>query len=146
MKSRCILLCLLLLVLVPTVISAQGRHQMSKGVSRFPGDCLSIAGLELTKEQRTAIQRIENQYGHQINHLQNKLMRKRLETQQVFRDPQADEGMIRAKAAEVSDLQSQCRQMMLDYQLAVRALLSPEQLRLWCASMEPCFTTWSGKP
>lgn len=146
MKNIYSLLCLLLLVLAPITVAAQGRHQVSEGVSRSPLGCPSMTDLKLTAEQRTTMQEIEGQYGDRINYLQNRLMVKRLEIQQVLRDPQADEGMIRAKAMEVSDLQNQCRQVMLDYQLAVRALLFPEQLRIWCASMEPCFSKWGGKP
>ncbi len=140
------LLCLLLLVLAPSAVSAQGQHQMPEGVARSPRGCSTMRGLELTTEQRTTVQRIESKYGDRIDHLQNRLMAKRLEIQQAFRDPQADEEMIRAKAMEVADLQNQCRQVMLDYQLAVRALLSPEQLQTWCASMEPCLTRLGGKP
>ena len=147
MKNRCIVLCLLILVFVPTIVCAQGRRHMSRGFHGSQRDCLSTADLELTNEQRGAIKIIEGRYGDQINQLQNRLMGKRLEIQQAFRDPRADEGTIRAKAVEISDLQNQCRQMMLDYQLAVRALLSPVQLRSWCgASMEPCFMRGRGRP
>ena len=145
MKHAGFFLCLLLLVLAPTAVSAQGRHQMSKSTPRFFSGCLSTADLELTAEQRTAIQKIENQYGDEINNLQNRIMGKRLEVQQVFKEPQADESMIREKAKEVEVLQNQCRQIMLDYQLALRALLSPEQLLLWCAPMEPSSLKWEGK-
>jgi Spy/CpxP family protein refolding chaperone len=145
MKITDFFLCLLLLVLAPTALWAQDRHQMSKKSPHFIGTCLSTADLELTAEQRTAIQKNESQYGDKINHLQNRIMGKRLEVQQVFKDPHADESMIREKAREVEDLQNQCRQMMLDYQLALRAVLSPEQLRLWCAPMEPCSMKWGGK-
>ncbi|MFZ2445044.1 MAG: periplasmic heavy metal sensor [Syntrophobacteraceae bacterium] len=146
MKNVFSFLCLLFLVLAHTAVSAQGRHQMREGVSNSPRGCLSMPDLELTIEQRAAVQRIEGRYGDQINHLQSRLLAKRLEVQQVFRDPKADEEVIRAKAMEISDLQNQCRQVMLDYQLEVRVLLSPEQLRTWCASMGPCFTKWGGKP
>lgn len=145
MKKTGFLLCLLLLLLAPTAVSAQGRHQMLKNSPPFSSGCLSTADLGLTAEQRTAIQKIENQYGDEINLLQNRIMGKRLEVQQVFKDPHADDGMIREKAREVEDLQNQCRKMMLDYQLALRALLSPEQLRLWCAPMEPCSFKGGGR-
>jgi Spy/CpxP family protein refolding chaperone len=146
MKNTSFFLCLLFLVLAPTAVSAQGRCQVQEGVSRSPRGCLSITEMELTTEQRKAVQSIESQYGERINQLQNKLMAKRLEIQQVFRDPRADEGVIRAKAVELADLQNQCRQARLDYRLAVRALLSAEQLQAWCTSMEPCPMKRGGKP
>jgi len=145
MKITVSFLCLLLLVLAPTVLLAQGRQQMSKGALRFAGGCLSTADLELTAEQQTAIQRIENQYRDEVNNLQNRIMGKRLEVQQAFKDPHTEENMIREKAGEIEALQNQCRQTVLNYQLALRALLSPEQLRLWCAPMEPCSSKWGGK-
>lgn len=139
-------LLLMLLLFAPQAVLAQGGNRGQECLSRSPRSCLSVTDLGLTAEQRTAVRKIESRYGEQINQLQNKLITKRLEVQQVFRDPQVDEEKIRARAMEVSDLQNQCRQAMLDYQLALRALLSPEQLRTWCASMEPCLMKWGGKP
>ncbi len=146
MKITVFFLCLLLLPLPPTAVLAQGRQQISKGAPRFGGGCLSTADLELTAEQQTSIQKVENQYRDAISNLQNRIMGKRLEVQQAFKDPHIDETLIREKARDVEALQNQCRQMMLDYQLALRALLSPEQLRLWCAPIEPCSLKWGGKP
>lgn len=145
MKKNSCFLCLMLLVLVPTALWAQGRHQSSKSFSPSFNGCLSAPELGLTAEQRTAIQSIENHYGDEINRLQNRMVGKRLEVQQVFKDPQAGESIIREKAREAEDLQNQCRQIMLDFQLAIRALLSPEQLRRWRAPMEPCSLQWGGK-
>ena len=140
MKNSCALLCLFL-VLAPLTVSAQGRHGRSEfGSSR---GCLMPTDLELTTEQRAAVQKIETQYGDRINQLQNKIMGKRLEVQRLFGDPRTDERIIRSKAAELSELQGQSLQTVLDYRLAMRALLTPEQLRTWSASMGPCFR-WRG--
>ncbi|MCE5334902.1 MAG: periplasmic heavy metal sensor [Desulfobacteraceae bacterium] len=146
MKNGWIVLLLLLAFLSELHPACAGQQRTSSPVARISGDCLSTGELQLSEEQRSAIARIESQYKDRVNRLQNRLMGKRLEMQQGFRDPEINEANLRAKAVEVSDLQRECLQAMLDFQLAVRALLSPDQLRIWCASTEPCLTRWSGKP
>lgn len=146
MKNAFFFLCLFFLLPAPAAVSAQGRCQVEDGVPGAPKGCLSVAGLELTAEQRAAVRKIESEYGERNSELQSRMMAKRLELEHAFRDPGSDEKMIRAKAAELADIQNQCRQATLDHRLAVRALLSPEQLRVWCASTEPCRMRRRGRP
>ena len=56
-------------------------------------------------------------------------MSKRLELQSVFRNPQADEEMIRANLREVFQLEDASGQLEVDYQFQIRRILSPDQLR-----------------
>jgi Spy/CpxP family protein refolding chaperone len=106
-----------------------------------------LESLGLSEEQRSSIERIENHYNDQILGLRSELMSRRFELQSAFRNPQADERQVRGRAREVMDLHNKCLAMMIDYQMEIRAILTPEQLRLWCASTDSCFVKgWSKEP
>jgi Spy/CpxP family protein refolding chaperone len=131
---------ILLLVSFACAVSAQGRHPGSgMSSSCLPRGSISLERLDLTEEQRQAVRKIEKAYEDQINGLQGRLMSKRLELQSVFRDPEADEQTIRARAREVFDLQNECRHMAMDYLVEIRGVLTPEQLRRWGSPVDGCF-------
>lgn len=135
---------LLLIILLPAVLCAQMRH---RGVTRssYPSyDCVALENLTLDGEQRSAIEKMGKIYNEEKAVLQSDLMRKRLELQSVFRNPQADAQKIRSLAEEVSQLQDQFLAATIEHQIKVRALLRPEQLRRWC-TLEPCFAKTMGR-
>jgi Spy/CpxP family protein refolding chaperone len=134
----------LLVIFLPTILSAQMRQKSSMKASCQSYDCMPVEGLDLDSEQRAAIEKIDKIYNEQKTVFQSDLMRKRLELQSVFKNPQADEQKIRAIAREVSQLQDQCLATMIEHQIKVRALLRPEQLRRWC-TLEPFFTKGPGR-
>jgi hypothetical protein len=54
---------------------------------------------------------------------------------------------IRTRAKEVFELQRECHQTKFDYQMAVRGILTPEQLLAWCSSREGCVARgWMREP
>jgi Spy/CpxP family protein refolding chaperone len=128
----------LLVILLTTIVSAQMRHRGPGKASHLSFDCMSVESLDLDAEQNDAIEKIGRIYGEQMSGLQTDLMRKRFELQSVFRNPQADEQKIRVMGQEVSQLQDQYLATMIEYQIKVRALLRPEQLRRWCTLVETC--------
>lgn len=147
MKDTVVFLLATLLLFAATEAYGQAPRRMLQGGACLHRDCLPIQGLRLSDEQRQAIQDIELAYSDRMNGIQNRLLGKRLELQTVFADPGADEESIRSKALEVSQLDAQYWEIMLEYQLAIRARLTPEQLRAWCASAESCLTKGgTGKP
>lgn len=119
--------------LFPCAVSSQGSYQGPEKSACIPSSGVSIERLGLTDEQRGAVDKIEKAYDDEIDFLQGKLMSKRLELQSLFSNPEIDEDQIRGRAREVFDLQDECRRMAVDYRLEVRRLLTPEQLRNWCA-------------
>jgi len=129
---------------VPPVLCAQMRHRGATRASSLSFDCVSVGSLDLDGEQRTAIEEMDKTYNEQKAVLQSDLMRKRLELQSVFRNPQTDEQKIRSLAQEVSQLQEQFLAMTIEHEIRVRALLRPEQLRQWC-TLEPCFMKGMGR-
>jgi len=131
---------MLLLVFFPWTVSAQGRHPgPGRSSSYLPPGSISLERLDLTEEQRAAVERIEKAYNDQIIGLQGRLMSKRLELQAVLRDPEADEHTIRARAREVFDLQDECRHMAMDYYFEIRGVLTSQQLGNWCTPTDWCF-------
>jgi len=131
----------------PPELFAQGRHRWRGGGESglcLPRGCFSVEDLDLTREQRTSTRQIDRHYREKIAATQKKLMIKRLELQEAFSDPGSDERLIRAKAKEVSDLSDEVRETMLDYQLAVRGQLTPEQLRNWCSAVRSCISGGRG--
>jgi Spy/CpxP family protein refolding chaperone len=135
---------LFVIVLLPAILAAQMRHRGSMKPSCLSYDCMPVENLDLDGEQRVAIEKIDRAYNDEKTGLQGDLMRKRIELQAVFRNPQAEEEKIRTIAREVSQLQDRCLETMIDHQLKVRALLRPEQLRRWC-TLEPCFAKGLGR-
>lgn len=135
---------LLVIVLLPAVLAAQMRHRGSMKASCLSYDGMPFENLDLDGEQREAIEKIDKAYNEEKTVLQGDLMRKRMELQAVFRNPQANEEKIRAVAREISRLQDQCLAAMIEHQLNVRALLRKEQLRQWCI-LEPSFVRGMGR-
>jgi hypothetical protein len=130
---------ILLLIVYPGVVWGQGRHQWAGRYSYVLPYVISVEKLDLSQEQRALVRKIRQDYDDQIKILQGKLMSKRLELQSVFRNPQADERLIRAKAREVFDLQNESQSLTMDFQIQIRGLLSAEQLRNWCTPGDSCF-------
>jgi Spy/CpxP family protein refolding chaperone len=149
MKKKSLLIgALLLLVVLPTAVAAR-RSSPGPGYQTggAPSDSIPPGMPELTEEQRAALAGIERAYGDRIHELRGKLMGKRLELQALFTNPKADESAIRARAREVFELQRECHQTKFDYQMAVRGILSPEQLRAWCSSGKGCMARgWMREP
>jgi Spy/CpxP family protein refolding chaperone len=135
---------LLLIIFLPTLVSAQMRHKGPTRSSCLSYDCMPVEALDLDGEQREAIEKIDRMHNEQMNGFQSGLMSKRFELQSVFRNPLADEEKIRTIAREVSKLQDQCFTTMIEHQIKVRAVLRPEQLRRWC-TLEPCFAKVPGR-
>ena len=105
----------------------------------MPPGSISLERLDLTEEQRAAVERIEKAYNDQIIGLQGRLMSKRLELQAAFRDPEADERTIRARAREVFDLQDECQHMAINYYFEIRGVLTSQQLGNWRTPADWCF-------
>jgi Spy/CpxP family protein refolding chaperone len=147
-KKLMVVIALLLLMCLPIDVFARRGPQ---GPGHWPGgassDAVPAIIPDVTEDQRAALARIEQAYGSQMNQLQGKLMGKRLELQVLFGDPRADETTIRAKAGELFELYRECQQTRVNYQLAVRGILTPEQLSAWCSSREGCMARgWMREP
>jgi len=138
MKMRVFLAALLLLVL-PSVVLSQGPGRGPRWGSGVEGrGCSSIETLDLSEAQRQAIEQVDANHRDRILRRWEDLTVKRHELQSALRDPGVAETVIRAKSVELTELQNDIHQKMLEYQLETRKILSPDQVRRWC--------TWVGSP
>lgn len=106
--------------------------------------CSTLANLELSEEQRESLRRIDDHVKDRMVELRNGLMLKRLEIQSLLRDPDASEEAIQSKAGEMGGLREALQQAMIDYQLRVRQILTPDQIRRWCTMIGEPQGAWKG--
>jgi Spy/CpxP family protein refolding chaperone len=137
MKKR-VLLAALALVVFPVVVLSQmpGRGPRWGAEGR---DCSPVEALELSEAQRQAVQKLDAQFRVRILRRWEELTVKRHELQALLRNPEAEQPLIRAKSAEMIELQNDIHQRMLDYQLEMRNILQPDQIRRWCAWTDTLF-------
>ena len=93
--------------------------------------------LGLSSEQRSAIERINAEHSAHVARLRDELLERRLEVEALLKDPKATEETIRDKAGEMVRAHNRLQEKMTDYQLRLRTILTPEQLRRWCTLMGP---------
>jgi len=94
--------------------------------------CASLESLGLSEGQRNSIKKVESRYWNEIAGRREKMMIKHLELQILIRDPNATAQAIREKSREIGELQGEIRERMIDYQMEIRKILTPEQMRGWC--------------
>lgn len=102
---------------------------MGRG-QRHPPWCLPD-DLRLTAEQVEKLESIQGSYLNDITPLRNDFLNKRYELRRLFLDPTSKADDIRAKQEEALALETQIQEKVIDYQLKVREILTPEQFNLW---------------
>ncbi len=120
----------------PLVTNAQGPGSRPGGPPWQKG-CASLEELDLSGEQRSAIDRVNAEHSAQVARFRDELLERRLEVEALLKDPNAAEETIRNKAAEMVRAHNRLQEKMMDYQIRLRAILTPEQLRRWCTLMGP---------
>lgn len=87
--------------------------------------------LELTSKQIQQMRSIEDRYLKDMTVLRNELLNKRYEVRQLLSNPKSKASEIRSKQREVFKVKNQVQERVLDYQLEVRDILTPQQFELW---------------
>jgi Spy/CpxP family protein refolding chaperone len=82
----------------------------------------------LTPEQSQQLQELRQSYFNDIGPLQNQMFSKRAEMRMLWSQANPDAGKIAAKQQEIQALETQLREKATQHQLAVRKILTPEQL------------------
>lgn len=116
---------------------------------RGPGPASPLAGqsLGLSPAQEQALREIDGEYLGRLQELRDRLLAQRLEFKAALANPQAEEQAIRSKAAELRRLWLQCQETTTDYYLKIRAVLTPEQRRIWFSGRKPPFSpSLEGEP
>ncbi len=87
--------------------------------------------LNLTDKQIEQMGSTQDQYLRDMTALRNELLNKRYELRRLLSDPKSKASKIRSKQKEVFALESQIQERILDYQLQMRDILTPQQFELW---------------
>jgi Spy/CpxP family protein refolding chaperone len=86
--------------------------------------------LNLTEDQIASLQNLRQGFLRDTLHWRDDLVIKRMDLQDLLRQPQADSIQVLGKQREVSELESKIQERMVIYQLEIRKALTPEQIRL----------------
>jgi Spy/CpxP family protein refolding chaperone len=127
--------CLLLLALAAGPVGAQAQGQEQQAVSGRVE--ISLKALKLTDEQMKAAREIKASYTKRLLKLRGDIIAKRIEFRDLLRDPSATEDMIRAKGKEIEAMDVQLVREMIEFEIEMRKILTPEQVHLWCNYMDP---------
>jgi Spy/CpxP family protein refolding chaperone len=97
------------------------------GLGRITRDPALRERLGITDEQAAKIRSAQSQFAKQQIQRQAELRIKRMELAELLRADNPDRAAIEKKLRELNDLELQARMAGLDYGLAMRNLLTPEQ-------------------
>ena len=132
MKKHLIMGISILLALLCTVSIFARDSEGRKDTWSTKSGCDRLENLGLSKNQLEAVRKAEAIYSEPIFRLRKAMMFKHIELRDLLQDPQSSEEAIRSKAREIENLQKKMRQNMIDYQIALRRILTPAQIRRWC--------------
>ena len=104
-----------------------------------PPPCWRPDDLQLTAEQMEKLKSIQSSYLKDISSLRNNLLNKRYELKRLILDPTSKADDIRARQEEALALETQIQEKVIDYQLKVREILTPQQFRLWMSRYQVGF-------
>ena len=140
MKTRFfIILFISLLILQGPFAWAQRPVQRGMGKGHGHPPCWLPDDLQMTPEQIEKLKSIQGSYLNDISSLRNDLVNKRYELRRLMLDPASEADDIRAKQEEAFVLETQIQEKVIDYQLKVREVLTPEQFRLWISRYQVGF-------
>lgn len=103
---------------------------------RIRKDCTPLLELDLTNDQREAITEIRDNYKKELKALRLKTIEKRLGFWNMMQDPGVFDSDIRKKALELVSLHYDLQVISIEYFLAIRVLLTPEQILVWCPPLD----------
>jgi len=117
---------------------AQGSVEEKKDNNSAPEskECIPLSKMELSLGQAESIEAIRSSYRRRILQLRSNLMVKRIEIRSLLNDPETGKERVLAKAGEIEDLNRAFDRVVLNYQLEIRRVLSPEQIKVWCTRGE----------
>ena len=87
----------------------------------------------LSPEQMTKLQELGRKFREENAKLIGEIVSKRIELQSLWTDPKADPKAILDKEREMTELQNQMRDKVVQMKLEVRKFLTPEQIANWKA-------------
>jgi Spy/CpxP family protein refolding chaperone len=95
------------------------------------------AGEKKDYPKNEKIEQIGANYGDQMLELRSKITVKQIELKSLLRDPNASEEKILSIADDIQTLMVEVQKMMINYQLDIRKVLTPEQIKTWYTLENP---------
>jgi Spy/CpxP family protein refolding chaperone len=132
-----IILTLSILLLHASGVWAQKPRHGQKTEGNPP--CWLPEDLHLTPKQINQIESIQQRYVADIGLLRNEIRHREYELRILLSDPTSDAAEIRLKQRGISELENQIEETMLEYQLEMRDVLTPEQFGLWISKQRKPF-------
>jgi Spy/CpxP family protein refolding chaperone len=133
-KIPLLIFCFLFILIASSSLS----QPPGKGMKKWRGEdpCWRASELNLSQEQRKALDLIQETYFREAQLLRLQLFTKRLELRELLTNPMVRNEMIRGKNSEIIELQSKQEEKAVEYLIKLRNLLTPEQLKDWCPEQE----------
>jgi Spy/CpxP family protein refolding chaperone len=94
-------------------------------------DIRTLRQLKLTDDQRKSIDNIRFEFRKKTVDQQARIKTVRLECAELFKAAEPNQSAIQKRVAEISQLQSQQRLLIIDHWFAVNKLLTPDQQMVW---------------
>ena len=139
LKSTFTVAAMLLALTSLALAQPRGGHAQMRGSMAGHGDMM--AQLKLTDDQQTQIKKLHYDFQKKAIQDGSKIQLARLDLRQLISADPPDKASIEAKLKEVSDLQYQKKLDLVDHLFAVRAILTPEQRKMWKEHMH---NMWEG--
>ncbi len=118
---------ILALAIIAPVAQAQGPG-FGRGFGPGYGGGYAYQSIpNLTAEQSSKIQALQQAHFMKMSPLQQSLMSKRFELRSLYSGPNADQAAVLAKQKEITSLQAQMQEEANKYRLELRQVLTPEQ-------------------
>ena len=131
---RCIMVCVVLGVMC-CAVGLGAQEEVTQGKSDVKKEDnkrgVSLSELSLSEVQNTSIEQINASYRDKIIQLRSEVMVKQIDLKSRLRDPEVNETKIEAMARDIRIMHVKLQKMMIDYQLEIRRILTPDQIRLW---------------
>lgn len=96
-----------------------------------------LSDIGLTDEQNKRIELVSVDYSNKILPLRSQLTVRQIELKSLLRDPAVEEEKIHAVAGEVRSLHAKILEMSINYQLEIRRILTPDQIKAWSTFEAP---------
>ncbi|MFO8090525.1 MAG: periplasmic heavy metal sensor [Desulfatiglandaceae bacterium] len=128
------LFCFILSFSSPGVVSGEPpRHRWK---AEGEDSCLTLDELYLDDKQKAAVMEISGPCRDQLLRIRAELIGKHMELRRMLRDPAVTEEVIEETWKEADNLNASMRRELKRYTLGIRRILTPEQIKDWCALVE----------
>jgi hypothetical protein len=139
LKSLVLVFLFLFLFISPSFSQPPERRYgpgMGRMHRRGEPPCPRASDLNLSSDQMKELELIQQSFYREAHPIRTELFSKYLELKEFLTDPVIKIESIQAKNAEIILLQSKLEERTIHYLIKVRALLTQEQLRIWCPEQE----------